>query len=51
MSLDVAGMRTVLAWLRIAGPECPSCGRDNSEYDNICTSDDCPGVLDEETEL
>lgn len=24
------------------GAECPSCGRDNSEYHNICTSDDCP---------
>jgi hypothetical protein len=24
------------------GPECPSCGRDNSEYGCVCTSDDCP---------
>jgi len=21
---------------------CPACGRDNSEYGNVCTSDDCP---------
>ena len=26
------------------GSECPSCGRDNSEYGNICTADDCPGA-------
>ena len=24
------------------GAECPSCGRDNSEYGNVCTSDNCP---------
>jgi len=24
------------------GPNCPSCGRDNREHGNICTSDDCP---------
>ena len=24
------------------GPECPSCGRDNSEDGCVCTSDDCP---------
>jgi hypothetical protein len=29
------------------GPTCPSCGRDNTDYDNICTADgnddaDCP---------
>lgn len=30
---------------RICGPTCPSCGRDNSDYDNICTSDDCPGIV------
>lgn len=29
----------------IEGAECPSCGRDNSEHDNLCTSDDCPGVI------
>ena len=28
----------------IHGPTCPSCGRDNAENFNICTSDDCPGV-------
>lgn len=26
----------------IYGTTCPSCGRDNSEYGNVCTSDDCP---------
>jgi hypothetical protein len=26
------------------GSECPSCGRDNSEYGNVCTSDDCPAA-------
>lgn len=31
--------------LRIRGEECPSCGRDNSNYGNVCTSDDCPGVV------
>jgi hypothetical protein len=30
--------------LGIRGVVCPSCGRDNSEYGNICTADDCPGV-------
>lgn len=30
----------------IEGPICPSCGRDNSGYGDICTSDDCMGVLD-----
>ena len=28
----------------IIGKTCPSCGRDNSEYKNLCTADDCPGV-------
>lgn len=32
---------SLLSTLRY-GAECPSCGRDNSEYGNICTSDDCP---------
>lgn len=27
----------------IMGAVCPSCGRDNSDYGNICTADDCPG--------
>jgi hypothetical protein len=30
--------------LGIIGPTCPSCGRDNSDYGNICTADDCPGA-------
>lgn len=28
----------------IQGPTCPSCGRVNFGYHDICTSDDCPGV-------
>ena len=30
----------------IEGGTCPCCGRDNSSYQNTCTSDDCMGVLD-----
>ena len=30
---------------KIRGAVCPSCGRNNSEYGNICTADDCPGVI------
>ncbi len=29
----------------IMGPECPSCGRDNTIYEHVCTSDDCAGVI------
>ena len=36
---------------KITGPICPSCGRDNTGYDNICTSDDCPGVKGSDLEL
>jgi hypothetical protein len=31
---------------KIRGAICPSCGRDNSEYGNICTADDCPGRVE-----
>ena len=24
---------------------CPHCGRDNSDYDGVCTSDDCPAFI------
>jgi hypothetical protein len=30
---------------KIRGAVCPSCGRDNRGYGNICTADDCPGVI------
>jgi hypothetical protein len=29
---------------KITGPTCPSCGRDNEGFGNVCTSDDCPGI-------
>lgn len=29
----------------ITGASCPSCGRDNGDYGNVCTADDCPGVM------
>lgn len=29
----------------ITGNDCPSCGRDNSEYNQVCTSADCGGVI------
>lgn len=30
---------------KVCGRTCPSCGRDNSEYGDICSADDCPGVM------
>ena len=29
----------------ILGPECPYCGRDNSEYGNACTSEFCDAAM------
>ena len=36
----------VISALRMAllAPQCPLCGRNNSEYRSRCTADDCEGV-------
>lgn len=30
-------------FVAIHGEACPSCGRDNHEYGNLCTAEDCEG--------